>query len=231
MKSVFITGTDTGVGKTVLSGTLLSLARANNADAVPMKPVQTGCEERDGRLVAPDLEHCLQAAGLEPGESERALMCPYRFTPACSPHLAAAKAGESIDIGRIVEAYTELAARHKTVVVEGAGGILVPISRSETMLDIMRALSLPVILAARPGLGTLNHTLLSVSVLHAVGVEITAVVFVDTEERKWSDVERDNLDTVSEFANVSVCHLPYLEDVRSTAVEPVVRNGLKELIE
>lgn len=211
MRSVFITATDTGVGKTVLAAALLAAARAKGINAVPMKPVQTGCVRRGRRIVAPDLEFCLSAAGLDPSPQERQWMCPYRFILASSPHLAAALARVHISKGGILENFRRILSRHEVVIVEGAGGLLVPINERQTMLDLMRALRLPVLLAARPGLGTLNHTLLSLHALRRAGLRVAGVVLVDRTRRPWGAIERDNLRTIRRLGRVPfVERLPYV---------------------
>ena len=121
-KGIFITGTDTGVGKTFVAAGLLKAFRQAGRDAVPMKPVQTGCARVGRRWVAPDLEACLAAAGLEPSATERTRMAPYRFRPACSPHLAASRARVRISLPRLVAAFRSLSRDHELVVAEGAGG-------------------------------------------------------------------------------------------------------------
>ena len=126
-RGIFITGTDTGVGKTMVAAALLTLLRQCGVDAVPMKPVQTGCIRRGHELIAPDLDFCLRMAGLKPQIEEQDWMCPCCFAPACSPHLAARLARRPIQLRRIVTAFHNLAARHDVVLAEGAGGVLAPI--------------------------------------------------------------------------------------------------------
>ncbi|MBU0678525.1 MAG: dethiobiotin synthase [Verrucomicrobia bacterium] len=210
MTGFFITGTDTGIGKTVVAGSLLSALRAEGIDAVPMKPVQTGCETRDGQLIAPDIEVCLSAAGLEVTPEEMADMVPYSFEPACSPHLAAEFAGTVIDLSVIKDAFDRLSARHDSVVVEGAGGVLVPLTRTGTMLDLMKLLDLPVILTARPSLGTLNHTLLSLAALRDSGIEVLGVVLVHTSPDGDRLVEDDNRKTIEQMGRIRILgEIPY----------------------
>ncbi|MFH0953515.1 MAG: dethiobiotin synthase [Verrucomicrobiota bacterium] len=211
VQSLFLTGTDTGVGKTVLAAALLAAARARGIDAVPMKPVQTGCLRRGRTLAAPDLEFCLSAADLEPAPEELRWMCPYRFMLASSPHLAARKARVHILEGFIARNFRRILTQHEAVVVEGAGGVLVPIGDRRTMLDLMKTLGLPVLLAARPGLGTLNHTLLSLRELRRAGLRILGVVFVDSARTTWGAIERDNLRTIRKLGGVPfVGRLSYL---------------------
>ena len=237
MQSIFITGTDTGVGKTVLAAAILSAARARGIDAVPMKPVQTGCTRRGRDLVAPDLEFCLSAAGLDPSPEERRWMCPYRFMLASSPHLAAAKARVHISKGTIAADFRRILARHDAVVVEGAGGVLVPIDGSgHTMVDVARALALPVFLAARSGLGTLNHALLSLSELRRAGLKVIGVVFVDSTPRRWSLIETDNYRTIKRLGRVPLVvrlpHLPgFAAHARPTPAERRQMNRLFQSLE
>ena len=202
--SFFVTGTDTGVGKTVVAAALLALLRRDGVDAVPMKPVQTGCRRRRAGLDAPDLEFCLAAARVKASDAERALMCPYRFAPACSPHLAARLAKASISIPRIVTCLRRLRERHDAVVVEGAGGILVPLNARLTMLDLMRRLGLPIALVARPGLGTLNHTLLSLGAIREAGLQVAGVVICRTTRGRPGAIERDNIRTLRRLARAPI---------------------------
>jgi dethiobiotin synthetase len=175
-----------------------------------MKPVHTGCERRAGERVAPDLEFVLNAAGLRPSSDDRRSMCPYRFKPACSPHLAAAIARRAISVDRIVACFDKLAARHQLVVVEGAGGVLVPLGRDSLMTDLMARLNLPVILVARPGLGTINHSLLSLREIRRAGLVPLGVVFNERESSPAGYIEEDNRLAVARLgAPIRVWRLPF----------------------
>jgi dethiobiotin synthase len=199
IRGVFVTGTDTGVGKTWVAAGLLRRLRAAGVGAVPVKPVQTGAlRHADGGLAAPDLEAVLAAAGLVAAADEREDQCPYRFEPACSPHLAAGLAGRAIDVARIVAGAARLSARHGAVVVEGAGGVLVPLGPSTTILDLAVALALPAVIVARAGVGTLNHVLLTLDALRRAGVGVAGVVLNEAgpEERAPAWVRDDNARTV-----------------------------------
>ena len=210
-KGVFITGTDTGVGKTAVAAALLLLLRQRGVDAVPMKPIQAGCLKRGGEVVAPDLDYCLRAIHLMPTVAEVEWMCPYRFIPACSPHLAARLARRPIRVRRIVAAFHRLAERHDFVVAEGAGGVLVPLNERRTMLDLMRTLGLPVLIVARPGLGTLNHTLLTLATLRAAELQIAGVVVVASQRGRRGRIERDNLASIARLGRVPMLgRLPFI---------------------
>ena len=208
MKSVFITGTDTGVGKTVVAAGLLAAARARGIDAAPMKPVQTGCARN---RTAPDLDFCLGAARFKPPFHERVWMCPYRFIPACSPHLAARLARKRIRIEKIAASFNRLASLHEAVIVEGAGGVLAPIDEKNTMADIMKALKLPVILVARAGLGTLNHTFLSLRELRRARLQILGVALVEAAPGQWGVIEKDNVRMIEKGGGVPIlARLPHM---------------------
>lgn len=205
MKGIFITGTDTGIGKTVLSALLLAELRRRDINAAPMKPVQTGCEGD-----VPDLDYSLSLASMTVSEENYRNMAPYTFEPACSPHLAAELAGTEIDIAEMVIAARALESEYEFVVAEGAGGIIVPLNRRETMLDLMQALKFPVLLAAKPGLGTINHTLLSIRTLRSDELDMAGVVFVASEPDEPGFIEEDNVVTVEQFGKIPILGtIPY----------------------
>ncbi|MFN2642237.1 MAG: dethiobiotin synthase [Actinomycetota bacterium] len=163
MNSVFVTGTDTGVGKTVLTAAICAAS-----GATPMKPVQTGSME------AEDLAFVVATTGRSvPAQ----LACPYRFADPLAPAVAARRAGEDIDVEYLVQCYKQLS-RSGAVVVEGAGGILVEVRDGMSMADLARLLDLPVVIACRPGLGTLNHSALTVEAARSRGLEILGLVIV-----------------------------------------------------
>jgi len=220
MRGLFITATDTGVGKTVVTAGLLRRLRAGGMDAVAMKPTQTGGTIADcglrladssapgvvgsGELSAPDLDFCLRAAGLEPDADEYARMCPFLYEPACSPHLAGRLARSYPRIPAIAAAARRLAADHDAVLVEGAGGVLVPIDEKQTMLDLMAALGLPVLLVARGALGTINHALLSIRAIRSAGLRLLGVVINDPQPTGRDFVREDNPAAIRQFGEVEI---------------------------
>jgi dethiobiotin synthetase len=166
----FITGTDTGVGKTVASALLCAAL-----DAIYWKPIQTGTRE------GTDRETVMQLAELP---RERTVPETYRFAPPVSPHLAARRAGVRIELREI--GMPRIAAR-ENLIVEGAGGVLVPINESQLMADLMKHLKLPVLVVARTSLGTINHTLLSLAALRAARVRVRGIIMAgkpNIENRK-----------------------------------------------
>ena len=221
MRGIFITGTDTGIGKTTVTAALLSRLRRRGHDAVPMKPVQTGCLHGPHGLVASDTEFCLSMAALAPSPDEAALMTPYCFEPACSPHLAAERAASHIDLSRIVKDFETLATLHEAVLVEGAGGLLVPLSDEAMMSDLMARLDLPVLLVAKPGLGTLNHTLLSVEAMRNRELQVCAIVTVSCEPDRDLLVQEDNAQTLARLTELPVLGpVPFMSAVAEGTIDP-----------
>ncbi|MFZ0786599.1 MAG: dethiobiotin synthase [Candidatus Acidiferrales bacterium] len=176
----FVTGTDTGVGKTVVSALLCAAL-----DAIYWKPIQTGTREGADRPTV------MRLAGLP-----RARTAPeaYRFAPPVSPHLAARRAGVRIDFRKI--AMPQIAAS-ENLIAEGAGGALVPINERQLMTDLMRHLGLPVLLVTRTTLGTINHTLLSLAALRAAGLDVCGVIMV-------GKANRDNREAIERYGSSNV---------------------------
>jgi dethiobiotin synthetase len=203
-KGVFITGTDTDAGKTIAAAAVLVSMRAAGIDAVPMKPVQTGAILQDGIMRSPDLEFCLRMSELRPEEEELKDMAPCLYEPACSPHLAAAKAGRQISFDRISEAFSRLLRSRECVVVEGAGGLLVPIDGSRTMVDLISTLKLTVILVSRPGLGAINHVMLSIRELERSKLNLHGIIFCDTTGAGFGEIEKDNMETIARIGKAKV---------------------------
>ena len=200
MRGLFVTGTDTGVGKTALSAALLAAMVAGGEPAHAHKPVVTGLEEPQGAW-PPDHQLLALAADMESEE-----VAPLRYGPAASPLLAAELAGECIDPGRLLEEVRR-AGRAHTLVVEGVGGLLVPLAREYSVCDLATALGLPVLIAARPGLGTINHTLLTLRVARGAGLDVRAVVLTPWPEQP-SALERSNRQTIASLGEVEVECLP-----------------------
>ncbi|MEY2668947.1 MAG: hypothetical protein RJA59_1585 [Pseudomonadota bacterium] len=169
MRGLFVTGTDTGVGKTEVAAALVSEWRARGLDVGAMKPAQSGVE--DG--LPTDADRLRQAAG---GADPAELVCPYSLPAPLAPAVAARLAGVEISLDRVLACAAELSRRHAALLVEGAGGLLVPLTGSHTYADLAVALAMPVLVVARAGLGTVNHTALTCEALRARGLAIRGVV-------------------------------------------------------
>lgn len=216
-QGVFITGTDTDVGKTIVTAGILRQLRRAGVNAASMKPVQTGAEvSNNGKLTAPDLRVHHKAADWVPPPDEADLMAPYLYEPACSPHLAGRLAGSYPDISHITDCARKLEARYELLLVEGAGGVYAPLTESETMLDLMKALGYPVLLVAHRGLGTINHTLLSTEALRSAGLKIMGVVFNEIEDVQPDFIKEDNPSAIESFGKVAILgNIDYLTELDS----------------
>jgi dethiobiotin synthetase len=172
---IFVTGTDTGCGKTTVGRAIGAALRRRGVAVAAFKPIETGCEEREGRRrVAADAEALARAAGSELAPE---LLCPVRLAMPASPERAAAAEGREVDLDAIAAAWGEVRRGADFVVVEGAGGLLVPITATETMADLPTRLGLPVLIVARDALGTVNHTLLTIEAARARRLRLAGVVF------------------------------------------------------
>lgn len=221
MRGLFVTGTGTGTGKTILSAALLAAIAAAGEPVRAHKPVVTGLDEPPGAW-PPDHELLARAAGMDPEE-----VAPLRYGPPVSPHLAAQLAGERLDPARLLaaarddaDAATIAPARPasgghgsgtgaRLTIVEGVGGLLVPLSDDYTVRDFAVQLALPLLIAAHPGLGTINHTLLTLHVARAAGLDVRAVVLTPWPASP-SALERSNRETIECLGAIEVHGLPHL---------------------
>jgi dethiobiotin synthetase len=198
----FVTGTDTGVGKTVVSALLCAAL-----NAMYWKPIQTGTRQGADRPTV------MRLAGLP---RARTIPEAYRFAPPVSPHLAARRAGVPIDLRTI--RMPRLAAS-ENLIAEGAGGALVPINDRHFMTDLMRRLGLPVLLVARTTLGTINHTLLSLAALRAARLEVSGVVLVGKQNH-------DNREAIERYGRTPVVgRVPRLAQINRSALLQVFREN------
>ena len=207
MRGLFVTGTDTGVGKTILCAALLAAMAAEGWRVRAHKPAVTGLEDR-AEIAArgawpPDHELLAAAAGMNPEE-----VAPLRYGPAVSPRLAAQLAGDRIDPQRLISAArggapTDDTAGGHVSVVEGIGGLLTPLAEDLTVRDLAAALELPVLIAARPGLGTINHTLLTLEAARAADLDVRAVVLTPWPATP-ARIERSNRETIGALGGIEV---------------------------
>jgi dethiobiotin synthetase len=212
LRGLFVTGTDTGVGKTILASALTAALRAQGVGVRALKPVITGLEDAG----TADHEMLAQAGGCLPEE-----VAIVSYDPPMSPHLAAELAGQPIAPDALEETIAERAAAAEVVVVEGVGGLLVPLAESYDVRALARALALPLLVAARPGLGTINHTLLTLEVARTAGLKVAAVVLTPWPQAPDA-IERSNRDTIELLGNVEVATLPPIERLEQ---EPLAAAG------
>jgi dethiobiotin synthetase len=203
LRGLFVTGTDTGVGKTVVAAAVCAALAARGERVAAFKPVVTGLDEdveewpRDHELLAR-----VASAGQSPEH-----VTPLTFGPPLSPHYAAELAGRSIEPRELVNAGRAAGEGADALVCEGVGGLLVPLTPGYLIRDLALDLGLPLLVAARPGLGTINHTLLTLEAARAAGLEVAAVVITP-----WPDepggIHRSNRETIESIGAVRVCGLP-----------------------
>lgn len=211
MKSgLFVTGTDTGVGKTRISSALLAAARRAGLSIAPMKPVASGAEFFDVGDGKRELRNddALALLGAVGGGLDYAAINPYCFEPAISPHIAAAEAGVLVDTGVIEAAAKRLATKYDWLVVEGAGGWFAPLGPELTIAELAGALKLPVLLVVGLRLGCLNHAMLSRQAIERSGLKLAgwAVSEIDPEMPRRSE----NLATLRRtFGSEPLLHLGY----------------------
>lgn len=178
MSAFFVTGTDTACGKTRVACALARALRESGRRVRVLKPVETGCREHGGRLVPEDALALAAAAG-DDAPADR--LCPYALPLAAAPEVAARAAGIAIGFERIAAAFETARADADALVIEGAGGILVPVAPGIDMAELARRLELPLVIVARAALGTINHTLLTLEAARARGLRVLGVAISHTE--------------------------------------------------
>lgn len=173
MTGLLITGTDTGVGKTYVACGLAALLSATGKKVGVMKPVETGCETKEGQLCPEDALRLRRFSG-STLPLER--LCPYRFAPPLAPAVAADMAGVKIDKRQILACYEQIQARHDVTLVEGAGGLLVPLADGYTFADLARDLGVPLLVVVGSKLGTINHALLTLHCAKSMGLPVRGYI-------------------------------------------------------
>lgn len=198
-RGVFVTATDTGVGKTVVAGMLVRQLRAQGYSVGVMKPVASG-----GRS---DARYLKRVAGVD---DPLPLINPICLSKPLAPLVAAQREKRKINLVRIWSAYRELRSKYDFIVVEGIGGLLVPVTSRMRIVDIARRFALPVIIVARPGLGTINHTLLTIDYLRKIGLPIAGVVLNYARPYRRGLAERTNPAVIEKLGRVKILGIvPY----------------------
>jgi len=172
-RGIFVTGTDTGVGKTVVAAGLVTAFRQRGINVGVMKPISTGGVRRRELLLSADAEFLAHVA--DAPESMR-VISPVVLVEPLAPAVAARRANVEIDLDEVRRSFAQIVAAHDAVVVEGIGGLLVPIARKYYVADLAAEMGLPLVVVARPGLGTINHTLLTVEVARARGLTVAGII-------------------------------------------------------
>lgn len=216
MPGLFVTGTDTGVGKTVLTAAVVAALRARGLAAKALKPLITGLDEPQDALWPSDDRLLAEVSGTTPEA-----VTLRRYGPAVSPHLAAQLSGTDLNPADLATAVQARLGGVERLIVEGAGGLLVPISDRYDMRSLAADLGLPVLIAARPGLGTINHTLLTLEAARGTGLDVAGVVLTPWPAVPGA-VEESNRATIARLGRVEVSFLP---EVARPTVELLARAG------
>lgn len=204
---LFITGTDTAVGKTLVAGAITNFFASRGRRVAVCKPIATGCVRRREGLVSEDAEFLAHHADARFGLDT---ICPQRFAEPLAPAIAAERAGEAIDWPAIDRAIQTMSRDSDIMVIEGVGGILVPLERRHTVLDMAKWLGAPVVVVARPGLGTINHTLLTVAALRTAGLAVAGVVINQYPAGTAPTAEETNPRAIERWGSVPVlCLVPH----------------------
>ena len=207
-QGLFITGTDTGVGKTFVGCGIAALLRSAGCRVGVMKPAESGCAEKDGELFPEDAARLKEASGCElPLET----ICPYRLREPLAPSVAAEKAGLRIDIDRLIDLYGEINTTHDITLVEGAGGLMVPLLPCMTFADLAGVLKLPLIVVAANRLGALNHLGLTLEHASCKGLRVLGYVLNQTS-RELSPAAETNREALLYLSGVPcLAELPFVE--------------------
>lgn len=235
-KGFFITGTDTGVGKTIITAALIKAAKFLGLSACGMKPIETGCLKsefgvqssefrvKEKVLIPSDGMFLREIAGMDDSLD---LLSPIRFQNPLAPFPASEIEEITVDIDKIKKAYSELSKKYDAVFVEGIGGLLVPIKKEYSVLDLARDFDLPIIVVARPGLGTINHTLLTVNYAIKEGLTVAGIIINHSQPPDGSLAEETNPEVIKQLLTVPLLGIfPYLEELEAGAIEQATMRNL-----
>jgi len=222
---IFITGTDTDVGKTVVSAGLALVLRSQGIRVGVMKPIATGCMNFGKRLVSADAAFLMEAAENEwTGYSS-----PSRYKHPVAPNVAAELEKREVDLDQIRKAYAELEKNYDFLIIEGVGGLMVPINPKYYVTDLIREFKLPMVVVAKPGLGTINHTLLTIDAARIRGLDVKGIIFNRVPRANLSIAEMSNPKVISELSKIPI--LGSLPDIEDMDVERGKFGSLREMFQ
>lgn len=225
----FITGTDTGVGKTVVTAAILSWLRHQGKNTGVMKPIETGVDGDCNSAAHSDALFLMEAGGIEDDLSE---VCPVRLQPAASPYQAALIENRPVEMQAILAAYRKLAGKYDWMLVEGIGGVRVPITRDTGLVELMRDIALPAVVVTRHQLGTINHTLMTLDTLKQNGIPVKGVVFNRTGPGELDAVEQDQPRILTELSGIPVLgEFPFIDNLSAQSFSPEMLKRLEAYID
>ena len=225
-KGIFVTATDTGVGKTIVAGAMVAALRARGVRACGAKPIESGCVPNPviGTLMPADGVFLQKASG---GQESLDLICPVRFEAPLAPLAAAQEAGEVVRVEEALKAVDELQGKYDTLIVEGIGGLMVPVAERYMVSDMARDIGYPLIVVASPFLGTINHTLLTVRRAQDEGLEVEGVVLCYHRKPEGTLAERTNPRMLEQFLNVPLLGtFPFLENTEVDTLAQAAEDAL-----
>jgi dethiobiotin synthetase len=223
-KGFFVTGTDTGVGKTIITAALIKASGLLGFKTCGMKPIETGCLREGDTFIPSDGIFIKTIAHMEETLNH---ISPCCFEEPLAPLPASEIEGTPVDFEKIRKEYAALSQKYDVVVVEGIGGLLVPIRKDYFVLDFARDLGLPVIVISKPGLGTINHTMLSVNYAIKEGLIIAGIIINYSRPPEGSPAENTNPDVIKKISPVPIVGIfPYLQDLEETTIERAIVKSL-----
>lgn len=222
-KGIFITGTDTGVGKTVIAGAIVRVLKRKGLKVGVMKPVETGCTKEGDVLIPSDGEFLKYMADLDISINE---ITPYRFETPVAPLVASEVEGRYINPEKILEAYKTLTRKFDFVIVEGIGGLMVPINEGLFVADLVSYMGIPLVIVSINKLGTINHTFLTVDSARSKGLDIKGLIVNDM--RQGDDISADsNISVIKRLIDVPVVGVfPFIDNLTRENIE---KEGLKNI--
>ena len=219
MKGYFITGTDTNVGKTVVTACLSTLFKSRGEDVGVMKPIETGVDPECSSCANSDAKFLIEVTGVQDTLED---VCPYRLKAPASPYQAARIEGKELDPEKLLERFRALQSKHSMMLVEGIGGLLVPITQRYNVTDLALQMNLPLIIVSRIQIGTLNHTLLTINAARQHGLKVAGVILNPVYEGELDTIEEEQGSLIEEFSDTPILGTcPYIHDVSS---ERVIQN-------
>jgi dethiobiotin synthetase len=235
-RGFFITGTDTGIGKTIITAALIKAAKFLGVSACGMKPIETGCLKsefgvrssefgvKEKVLIPSDGMFLREIAGVNDSID---LVTPIRFKNPLAPLPASEIEGVPVEIDKIKKAYSKLSKKYDAVFIEGIGGLLAPIKKDYTVLDLARDFGLPIIVVARPDLGTINHTMLTVNYAIREGLTVSGIIINHSQPPEGSLAEETNPEVIRQLSTVPLLGIfPYLKELDAGTIEEAAKKTL-----
>ncbi|QPJ62660.1 MAG: dethiobiotin synthase [Candidatus Nitronauta litoralis] len=217
-RGFFITGTDTEVGKTVATAVLLLWLKTRGENPGVMKPVECGVDPECFSASNSDARFLMETGGVEDNDVE---VCPFRFKAPTSPYQAEFSEGRSVDLDSIISAFNKLKDRHSCMLVEGIGGLMVPLTSETVVADLAANLKLPLILVTRYSLGTQNHTLLTLEAARQKGLSVSGLIFNKTDPTPLSLIEQSQPALLSQWTGLPVlAEIPFIEETTVNNLSP-----------